>query len=189
MKSPEHFLSSFYYPRIRDDRNSCLFAILTKTPTINSQGASQPAGSLAGIIGLLNAQPHNAACELGYLLILRPFQRTFVTTHACGLLLQYLLRPTSQGGLGLRRAAWKAHWQNAPSIAAAKRLGFQLEGTIRWERSCTTGKPALNVSSGRGEVEWEGVVGCVARHTVLLGLCWDDWEQGGEDHIMELMSR
>ena len=97
--------------------------------------------ALAGTIGYLNAAPESASVEIGYAIVLPTYQRTFVSTRAIGLLLQYALElpeDKSQdndlgggGGLGLRRVQWQAYANNAASIRAAQRMGLKLEGIHR----------------------------------------------------------
>lgn len=113
--------------------------------------------------------------------ILPAYQRTFVNTNAVGLLLLYLLDPKPQG-LHLRRAQWFANASNARSRTAAERLGFKFEGLLRWHRVIPEGKASVEgeqAGDGRG----------AARHSVLLGLCWDDWRDGARDKLVGLMAR
>jgi len=46
--------------------------------------------------------------ELGPVIVLPEFQRTFVSMNAIGLLLKYVLDLPAQGGLGYRRVQWTA---------------------------------------------------------------------------------
>jgi hypothetical protein len=137
---------------------------------------------------------------IGPVIILPSAQRSHVTTHAVGLLLQYALNLPSDPmlpGLGLRRVEWAAESGNIRSIATAKRLGFQMEGTLRWqwilpdtvqenvgqkfERKMVDdekgGDPAKDVPVGKG------------RHEVYLSICWDDWERGGRETLRTQMAR
>lgn len=100
-------------------------------------------------MSLLESSYENMMTEIGWIWILTPFQvrsplsspsltslltlaqRSHVLTHACGLLMGYILDSTEQGGLGLRRCQWKANSLNKKSHAAALRLGFEYEGTMR----------------------------------------------------------
>jgi RimJ/RimL family protein N-acetyltransferase len=137
--------------------------------------------------------------------ILPPHQRTFVNTHACGLLLNYALNPpgnviysapsspnpmwpTTSPGLGLRRAQWFANALNVPSRRAAERLGYKYEGTLRWHRILPAHK--IDKASQEGvKAPWEDGRGS-ARDSVVLGLCWDDWlQKGGFEHVRKLMDR
>jgi hypothetical protein len=100
--------------------------------------------------------------ELGYIQILKPFQvrpydvhgrakliskRTHVLSHAAGLMIHRILDSESEGGLGLRRCQWFANSLNEPSKAAAKRLGFQLDGVLRNHRVLGPGKAGASGES------------------------------------------
>lgn len=117
--------------------------------------------------------------------ILPRYQRSFVNTHANGLLLQYALNPPSQGGLGLRRMQWFANAANERSQTAARRLGFVFEGVLRWHRTLPPGKISAGADKGREPDDGRGG----ARHSALLSLCWDDWVDGGRERIQMLMER
>lgn len=152
-----------------------LFAVIDKTTLPGAE-------VLAGIISFMDASPANLSAEIGWILILPEFQRTHVTTNAVGLLLFYLLEPPSAGGLGLRRVAWKTHGFNKASAAAGERLGFVREGVLRWDRVLRQGKEGKASRVDPKE-------GCMGRDTIVLSLCWDDWEGGGKEHVRALMDR
>ncbi|KAG9093971.1 hypothetical protein FRC06_011292 [Ceratobasidium sp. 370] len=78
---------------------------------------------------LMRSDP--SCVEIGYAIVLPAYQRSFVSTHAIGLLLRYALDLPADGGLGLRRVQWQTHADNAPSIRAARRMGMKLEGIMR----------------------------------------------------------
>lgn len=73
---------------------------------------------------------------------------------------------------------------NDRSWRAAEKLGFRKEGVKRWERTLPPGKagghPARN---GDPKKDWSG------RHTVILAVCWDDWENGVKAVVSERMAR
>jgi hypothetical protein len=99
--------------------------------------------------------------ELGYIQILKPFQvrtykvswakliskRTHVLSHAAGLMIHRILDADSEEGLGVRRCQWFANSLNEPSKAAAKRLGFQLDGVLRNHRVLGPGKAGASGKS------------------------------------------
>jgi len=178
---------------------SVLFAIFVNSAQGNPE-------TMAGIIGLLNTSPDNAVTELGlvrllikflkygfltdsYQVIIFPkFHRTFVTTNAIGLLLQYVLdEPPS--GLGLRRAQWQANSANEASIRAATRLGFTLEGIIRWQRVLPRDKKGKGNAEIVNELkERDEAKRAPGRHSAMLAICWDDWLTKREE-VVKMMER
>jgi RimJ/RimL family protein N-acetyltransferase len=147
--------------------------------------------TFAGLAGLTtptsDAATSNLTADMGQLLLPR-FHRTFVGTHANGLLLHHLLdAPTDPiPGLGLRRVQWQPNASNTASVNAAQRLGFKLEGVMRWAVVLPWGKVGDQVREGREQGETDGRK---ARHTAMLALCWDDWEGGGRERVDRLMAR
>ncbi|EUC59733.1 GNAT family acetyltransferase, putative [Rhizoctonia solani AG-3 Rhs1AP] len=194
---------------IRSDPTWCVFAALDKSKLDPDQGkaknlicphlllclyiapdsqltpftAVDTARALAGTIGYLRASPELSSVEIGYVIILPAYQRTFVSTHAIGLLLDYALQKPSDGGLGLRRVQWQAHADNAASIRAAQRMGLKLEGILRWERTVPTDKD--NGIKARDD----DVLQRRGRHSAMLAMCWDDWEEEGREHVQKMMAR
>jgi len=153
------------------DPQSILFAVINK-----EQG-----GAFAGVIGLFHTSPHNLATEIGAVICFPEFQRTFVNTNAIGILMRYCLNLPEEGGLGLRRVQWTAHPANAASIGAAERMGMKQEGTLRWAWVLPKGKEGKEAGPGRGEG--------LGRDSVLLAVCWDDWENGVREDVERQMNR
>ncbi|KAB5588546.1 hypothetical protein CTheo_8013 [Ceratobasidium theobromae] len=151
----------------RQDPTRCPFIILDKSES-----------RLLGMISYINASRELSTLEAGFITILPPFQRTHVNTHAVGLVVQYALDRT---GLGVRRVQWQAHASNAPSVRAAERLGFKMEGVIRWQRPLPFEKESSAVAPDDGLGP--------GRHTAMLAICWDDWESGTREHIRGLIAR
>jgi RimJ/RimL family protein N-acetyltransferase len=162
-----------------------LFAVLNKC--VSNPGVLSE--ELAGIIGFLETSAANLCTEIGFVITFPRFQRTHITSNAIGLLLHFALDLPAAGGLGLRRVAWKANAANAQSVRTAERMGFRKEGVVRWERALPKGKTAGgNAISGErasGDPKRE----CLGRDTVLLSLCWDDWEEGGQEAVDAIMQR
>ncbi|KAH2490276.1 hypothetical protein KXV28_005383 [Aspergillus fumigatus] len=137
----------WYSNRIRPTKESIIFAIILKAGIVRKRkpGSDQfeelkvEDGTFAGTTGLIRADPANSVVEVGNVVILPRFHRTFVGTAAHTLLLTHMLDPPPNG-LHLRRVQWQAFSDNQASIAAAQRLGFQLEGIIRWQRVLPEGK-------------------------------------------------
>ncbi|KAF8547055.1 hypothetical protein OG21DRAFT_1517655, partial [Imleria badia] len=167
-----------------------LYAILDKTrspPTHDGTTPPPSSAEFAGTIGYLHGSPTNFSIEIGFIIVFPPFQRTHVTTNAVGLLLHYALDlPTaSLPGLGLRRVQWQTSEQNGVSIRVAERMGFKREALLRWDRVFPGGQGKV----GNGEEMREGDPrpGTIGRHSVMFGICWDDWENGWREQVARLM--
>lgn len=81
---------------------------------------------------------------------------------------------------------WRANTLNAPSIAAAKRLGFKLEGVLDWDVGLPAGKegPVVEDSDGLGRPE-----AGPGRHSAQLAITWQMWRDSVRSHIDSLMAR
>lgn len=127
-------------------------------------------------------------------------------SHSIWLLLDWIFTsPTSGGnsripGLGLRRAQWGAHASNLGSIAAAKRIGFQLETAhAAWERPLKDQTKAERVELPefvRADPEWyerEREIG-YGRDSAMLGMSWEDWHgrgggEGAKERVRAMVRR
>lgn len=179
---PFHSVADLEYwvkTTVTPDRGLFLFAVKDKTRNLSSDITGEiTTETFAGVITLMNGSPENAMVEIGHILIAPKFQRTHVLTNACGILLQYCLDPPTDGGLGLRRVQWLANASNKPSVGAAEKLGFRFEGTLRWYRVLPNGKTGPGVrNDGRGP----------GRDTTILSICFDDWEGGLKESMMQRM--
>ncbi|MGI8646392.1 MAG: GNAT family N-acetyltransferase [Nocardioides sp.] len=83
-------------------------------------------GSASGIASLMRIDATNGSVEVGGILYARALQRTRAATEATYLLMRHVF-----DDLGYRRFEWKLDALNAPSAAAARRLGFGYEGRFR----------------------------------------------------------
>ena len=172
----------------RRQQESNLFAIIDKTkPPITNNNTNQPHGRIAGIIGWVHGSLRNLALEIGPVIILPEFQGTFVSANSIGLLLKYALDFPSRGGLGFRRVAWGADPHNEKSIAAAEKMGFKKEGTLRWLWVMPEGREGKKLSTERETVK--GSVKADGRDSILLSICWDDWDGGVREFVEEKMTR
>jgi RimJ/RimL family protein N-acetyltransferase len=79
-----------------------------------------------GLASYLRIDPANGSIEVGGLSYSPLLQRTPASTEA-----MYLMMRRAFDELGYRRYEWKCNALNAPSVAAARRLGFTYEGTFR----------------------------------------------------------
>lgn len=82
-------------------------------------------GRAAGVAAYLRIDPANGVIEVGHLAYSPALQRTAAATEA-----MYLMMANAFA-LGYRRYEWKCDALNAPSRAAALRLGFTFEGIFR----------------------------------------------------------
>lgn len=82
-------------------------------------------GTAVGIASYLRIDPVNRSIEVGWLTFSRALQRTPAATEAMYLMARHAF------DLGFQRYEWKCNALNAPSIAAAERLGFSFEGVFR----------------------------------------------------------
>jgi RimJ/RimL family protein N-acetyltransferase len=83
-------------------------------------------GKSIGIASYLRVDPAVGSIEVGYINFAPPLQRTRMATEA-----MYLMMARVFDDLGYRRYEWKCDSLNAPSRAAALRLGFTFEGHFR----------------------------------------------------------
>ncbi len=87
------------------------------------EGAS---GRALGVASYLRIEPATGVIEVGHINYAPSLQRTAAATEA-----MYLMMRRAFDELGYRRYEWKCDSRNAPSCAAAERLGFRYEGTFR----------------------------------------------------------
>ena len=83
-------------------------------------------GRAAGVASLMRIDPINGVIEVGHIKYTPALQRTAAATEAMFLLMRRVFDE-----LGYRRYEWKCDALNAPSRAAATRLGFMFEGIFR----------------------------------------------------------
>ena len=82
-------------------------------------------GRAAGLASYLRMAPAAGSIEVGNICYSPRLQRTTAGTEAMVLMMRNAFQ------LGYRRYEWKCDALNAPSIAAAERLGFSFEGVFR----------------------------------------------------------
>jgi RimJ/RimL family protein N-acetyltransferase len=86
----------------------------------------RPSQRAVGLASLMRIEPVHRVIEVGSIVYSRALQRTRGGTEAMYLMAQYVF-----DDLGYRRYEWKCNALNAPSRAAALRLGFTFEGVFR----------------------------------------------------------
>lgn len=84
-----------------------------------------PEGKPVGVASYLRITPGSGSIEVGHLVFSPALQRTRAATEAMLLMMEQAF------ALGYRRCEWKCDALNAPSRAAAERLGFTFEGIFR----------------------------------------------------------
>jgi RimJ/RimL family protein N-acetyltransferase len=83
-------------------------------------------GKAMGLAAYLRIDPSHGSIEVGHINYSPRLQRTTAATEA-----MYLMMRRAFDELGYRRYEWKCDSLNAPSRAAATRLGFTFEGIFR----------------------------------------------------------
>lgn len=83
-------------------------------------------GKPLGIASYLRMQPSMGVAEVGNIAFSPALQRSIMATEAMYLMMKHLF-----DDLGYRRYEWKCDALNAPSRAAALRVGFQFEGIFQ----------------------------------------------------------
>lgn len=83
-------------------------------------------GQAVGTLALMRIEPAHGVIEVGHVTLSPRLKRSRMATEA-----QYLLMRHVFDELGYRRYEWKCDSLNAPSRAAAQRLGFRFEGIFR----------------------------------------------------------
>ncbi|KAF9532636.1 hypothetical protein CPB83DRAFT_867453 [Crepidotus variabilis] len=193
----EEFVGELIVGMFQKDPGMVLFAIYDKTKPADTDTYPAGVGALAGVIGYVSTKPTQLQTEIGCVVIFPPFQRTHVTSNAVGLLLHYALdvplanveTGASSSPLALRRVVWVANNNNKASIRCAERLGFKLEGILRWDRVLPFEKKSRGMSNGIDPRAGDPCPEGIGRDTALLALCWDEWESGGRDKVDALMIR
>ncbi|MGB0797819.1 MAG: GNAT family N-acetyltransferase [Planktomarina sp.] len=79
-----------------------------------------------GVASYLRINPRDGSIEVGWISMSPLMQRSIKSTEAMFLMMQHVF-----DDLGYRRYEWKCDALNAPSRAAAQRLGFTFEGIFR----------------------------------------------------------
>ena len=179
---------TFLDQRIRSVPGHTLFAVLDRTRADPSSSGTNTQGALAGVIGLVNTSLEDFSTELAYVVVLPASQHTHVAKETVGVLLRYLLNlpSASPPGLGMRRVQWSAHPANRASIGLAERMGFRKEGTLRnkWVLP-----DSLGHMGKKREAADDPAGGRAARDSVLLSVCWDDWEGGVRERVESVLDK
>ncbi len=109
------------------------------------------ASRAVGVASYLRIDPAMGVIEVGHLNYAPALQGTASATEA-----MYLMMRRAFDELGYRRYEWKCDSLNAPSRAAAERLGFRYEGTFR-QAVVTKGRNRDNAWFSITDGEWPAV--------------------------------
>jgi RimJ/RimL family protein N-acetyltransferase len=144
--------------------------------------------AFAGVISLVNTLHTDLRTEIAWVVVFPEFRRSYVTNNAVGLLLNYCLElpnppPGRRRGLGFRRVEWTGHTENQSSLTVAKRLGFKEECLLRWTWVLPKGMEGNGIPLRDGDPMSSNP----GRHTVVFSFCADDWENGGREHVQQLI--
>ena len=117
-----------YLPMERPDGREAVSAVVTAM--VDDPGSVAytvlVGGHAAGVLSLMRIDPGNGVLEIGAVVLGTPLVRTVASTEAQRLLMGHVF-----DDLGYRRLEWKCDALNAPSRAAALRLGYTFEGVFR----------------------------------------------------------
>ncbi|KRE62843.1 GNAT family protein [Nostocoides sp. Soil756] len=137
-------------------------------PLGTSFAVDSPGGHFLGRVDLMRADAARGTIEVGAILWSPALQRTRAATEV-----QLLLAEHVFDTLGYRRYEWKCDSLNAPSRAAALRLGFTEEGT--WRHALVTkGRNRDTTWFSVTDTEWP-LVGAALR----AWLAEDNMDDGG----------
>ena len=161
------------------------YAIIDKTKPSSPEDDE---GELAGMVSYMDSSTTALTTEIGGIVVLPQYQKTHVATNAVGLLMQHALDRPEDGGLGLSRLQWHTSTANAVSTRVAERLGFQYEGTLRWHKIFPQGAKRGKVGNGRA-LPPGSHTDDLWRDTVVLSMCWEDWDDAKKAHLQALMNR
>lgn len=164
---------------------SFAFAIIDKT---RPPSPEDPEGELAGTVSFIRTSPVDLCTEIGFIVILPPYQRSHVASNTVGLALQIAFNSPGQGGIGLRRVHWSASTTNLASARLAERMGFEKVGMIPWHMRFVKGKLNGKIGNGR-RVPPGSDPEDLWRDTLSFSLAWDQWESSARDITEKAMAR
>ena len=188
--SEEEFKAEFYQSPINhilsvSNPESFVFAVIDKT---RQPSMDDSEGELAGTISFVRTSATHLCTEIGFIVILPPYQHTHVAKTAVCLALQYALEDPGNGGLGLRRVHWRTSTKNIASAKLAERLKFEKVGTVAWHMRFVKGKMRGKIGNGK-ELPPGSDPQDIWRDTVNYTLSWDQWKSGSKDVVCTEMER
>ena len=111
-----------------DDYHAWLKGVASKSDPQFHTIVDLATGTPAGVASYLRIDPEAGSIEVGHIKYSPRLQRSIAATEAMYLMMRRAFE------LGYRRYEWKCNALNAPSRAAAQRLGFSYEGIFRQAR-------------------------------------------------------
>jgi RimJ/RimL family protein N-acetyltransferase len=184
--SEEQFKAEFHShsqtsPLSFSNPTSFAFAIIDKT---RPPSTDDPEGELAGTISLVRTSDIHLCTEIGFIIILPPYQRTHVARNAVGLALQYSLEGSEKGGLGLRRVHWRTSTMNIASARLAEKMGFERVGVVPWHMRFVKGR--LRAKTGNGKDLPPGSdPDDLWRDTIDYSISWERWESSAREETQK----
>jgi RimJ/RimL family protein N-acetyltransferase len=130
--------------RVAADVDPQFYAVVDTDAAAGTSGV----GQAVGVLSLMRVDPEVGSIEVGHVHYSPLLQRRRAATEAHYLLMRYVF-----DDLGYRRYEWKCDALNAPSRAAAERLGFTYEGTFR-QSSVVKGRNRDTAWYSLIDVEW-----------------------------------
>jgi len=124
-----------------------------------------------GVAGYKRIDPRNGSIEVGHLAYSRLLQRTPASTEALYLMMEKAF------SLGYRRCEWNCNALNAPSRAAAKRLGLSFEGVFR-QAAIVKGRNRDTAWYAAIDTEWPAL-----RGAFLRWLSPDNFDEQGKQKL------
>jgi RimJ/RimL family protein N-acetyltransferase len=107
-----------------------------------------------GWCSYMRIKPAVGVLELGHLAFAPAMQRTRIATEAV-----YMMLKTAFEVLGYRRVEWKCDNLNSKSKAAAKRFGFEYEGTFK-QATIYKGRTRDTCWFGMTDAHWANIQAC-----------------------------
>lgn len=125
----------------------------------------------AGVASYTRIDPRNGSIEVGHVAYSPSLQRTAAATEAIYLMMEKAF------SLGYRRFEWKCNALNAPSRAAAQRLGLSFEGVFR-QAAISKGRNRDTAWFAAIDTEWPAL-----RDAFLRWLSPDNFDEQGKQKL------
>ncbi len=117
------------FPSIEECREYISAASAASDPffySVYDGPADNPDSEIVGMMSYMASVPAHRRIEIGSVILGEKLSKSRQATEAFYLFIKHAIED-----LGYQRVEWKANHLNAPSLAAAARLGFTFEGIFR----------------------------------------------------------